>query len=139
MRVQATSNAPDLLVSRVQTVCTTMEQGISAGKSPSDVAHWESVLPRWFLAAHAEPNTRIRPDASLEEKRQYSRSAPWTLPGWLGWWSAELKNWTLTAAEVDGTASASFELLVEDINGPIGSFEWLVRSAGGHVVDEEGT
>ena len=109
----------------------------SVGDWPSD-SGWSAMLPSWFVARCAEPESDADAEKwlawwrglSAEEQVTAEAVKPWTVANWTYWMHPDQRRW----AWWDGEVVSDHEILVlvdsPDWPTPTGALEWLLRSAG---------
>ena len=110
----------------------------TAGDSWPAVERWEQVLPRWFVAACANPMSAEEAQAYVERWRKLSKDEQceatknqrWSLPDWLYWMEPEHSVWRWIGATLGTSHDLEVTLAVDGWPVPLGAFDWLARAAG---------
>ena len=94
------------------------------GEAWPSVEQWERLLPTWFVAACAMPET----------EGQSENTKPWSLADWLYWMEPDQSVWRWARATQHGSAVLEVVLSVEGMPVALGAFMWLARAAGAETV-----
>ena len=115
---------------------------VSATFWPS-LQEWRSVLPQWLVQ-------KFKPEPTAQEQRQSearwkgmpqneraieASNAQWSLANWIAWFVPDEREWFWWDAVAKGIDAATIRVETIGYPAPLGSLDWLLRSAGATHVE----
>jgi hypothetical protein len=133
--VAAFCEDPKLVLARVRSV---LQPVFEVGRSdwPS-LEKWEMLLPEFFVAACANPESEADSEAWLSWWRNLDPTQqadaldrkPWTLAGWLYWFEPHNRTWRWLGAGLNDN-TLFVELASDQWPTASGALVWLLRACG---------
>jgi hypothetical protein len=133
-RVDCADNAPVVLACAREALACVLGNLDSLS---SDLAFWRSVLPPSFLERFGPERTEAEAAAMLNLPVEERLRLPWTLSGWLYWFTSEERQWYWWDAWCDSSSTIIVE--VEPVDWPFahGALDWLFQAAGARSIEEQ--
>jgi hypothetical protein len=104
---------------------------------------WTIRLPSWLVEKFAPEPTVDEQNERLANWRKLSPEArgavaaeqQWSLANWIAWFVPEEREWFWWDGTADGTGRATIRVETFGYPAPLGSLDWLLRSAGATRID----
>lgn len=111
-----------------------------------DREEWSALLPGWFVDACAPERSEEESKRWLkwwdgldwdQKQREAQRPKPWSLEGWLHWFSPEMRTWYWWRGEILDESNFRLSIMTQEWPPVVGALAWLVRAAGATMTEED--